>query len=75
MRGNDPQQAALFSYLSPAERVALDHPLRAIRVMMDAVLKELSPQFAPLSSHTGRPSIAPEKLLRAAAASALHRAQ
>ncbi len=65
MRGDDPQQAAMFSYISPEERVPQDHPLRAIRAMVDAVLKELSPQFAPLYSHTGRPSIAPEKLLRA----------
>ena len=43
MRGDDPQQAAMFSYISPEERVPLDHPLRSIRVMVDAVLKELSP--------------------------------
>jgi transposase len=65
MRGDDPQQAGMFSYLSPEERIPPDHPLRAIRVMVDLVLKELSPQFARLYSHTGRPSIAPEKLLRA----------
>ena len=65
MRGDDPQQAAMFSYISPEERVPQDHPLRAIRAMVDAVLKELSPQFDRLYSHTGRPSIAPEKLLRA----------
>jgi transposase len=65
MRGDDPQQAAMFSYLSPEERVPQDHPLRTIRKLVDAVLKELSPQFARLYSHTGRPSIAPEKLLRA----------
>ena len=65
MRGDDPQQAAIFSYLSPEERVPQEHPLRAIRAMVDAVLKELSPQFDRLYSTTGRPSIAPEKLLRA----------
>jgi transposase len=65
MRGDDPQQAAIFSYLSPEERVPPDHPLRTIRVLVDAVLKELSPRFARLYSYTGRPSIAPEKLLRA----------
>jgi transposase len=65
MRGDDPQQAAMFSYLSPEERVPLEHPLRAIRALVDVVLKELSPQFAQLYSYTGRPSIAPEKLLRA----------
>jgi transposase len=65
MRGGDPQQAAIFSYLSPEERIPQDHPLRAIRVLVEAVLKELSPQFDRLYSHTGRPSIAPEQLLRA----------
>ena len=65
MRGDAPQQAAMFSYISPEERVPQEHPLRLMRVMVDAVLKELSPQFARLYSHTGRPSIAPEKLLRA----------
>jgi transposase len=65
MRGDDPQQASLFSYISPEERIPPDHPLRAIRVLVDMVLKELSPQFTRLYSHTGRPSIAPEKLLRA----------
>jgi transposase len=65
MRGDDPQQAAMFSELSPEERVPRDHPWRAIRLLIDAVLKELSPQFERLYSSTGRPSIAPEKLLRA----------
>src|SRR4051794_40346586 len=65
MRGDDPQQAAMFSDISPEERVPQEHPLRLIRVMVDAVLKELSPQFDLLYSHTGRRSIAPEKLLRA----------
>jgi transposase len=65
MRGDDPQQAAMFSYISPEERVPQAHPLRAIRMLVDAVLKELSPQFDRLYSQTGRPSIAPEKWLRA----------
>ena len=65
MRGDDPQQAAMFSYLSPEERVPKEHPLRTIRVLVDGVLKELSRQFDTLYSHPGRPSIAPEKLLRA----------
>jgi transposase len=65
MRGDDPQQAAMFSYISPEERVPQEHPLRVIRRLVDAVLKELSPQFDLLYSYTGRPSIAPEKLLRA----------
>ena len=65
MRGDDPQQAAMFSYLSPEERVPQEHPLRIIRRLVDAVLKELSAPFDRRYSYTGRPSIAPEKLLRA----------
>lgn len=65
MRGDDRQQAAMFSYLSPEGRVPQDHPLRPIRQMVDQVLAELSPQFERLYARTGRPSIAPEKLLRA----------
>jgi transposase len=65
MRGGDPQQAAIFSYISPEDRIPQDHPLRAIRMLVEVVLKELSPQFDRLYSHTGRPSIAPEQLLRA----------
>ena len=64
-RGDAPQQAAIFSDISPEERVPPEHPLRAIRAMVDAVLNALSTQLARLDSHTGRPSIAPEKLLRA----------
>jgi|SRR5580693_59424 transposase len=65
MRGPDTQQAALFSYVSPEKRVPLDHPLRKIREMSDLVLKRLSPRFEAMYSEMGRPSIAPEKLLRA----------
>jgi transposase len=65
MRGHDKQQADMFSYLSPEERVRQDHPLRAIRVMADEALRNLSERFEAMYSRTGRPSIAPEKLLRA----------
>jgi len=65
MRGADPKQEAMFSYISPEKRVPVDHPLRAIREMVDAVLKEMSPRFARLYAPVGRPSIAPERLLRA----------
>src|SRR6266498_3728442 len=65
MRGDDLQQAGMFSYLSPEQRVPQDHPLRAIRKIADAVFVELSPQFDKLYARMGRPSIAPEKLLRA----------
>ena len=64
MRGDDVQQDAMFSYVSPERRVPTDHPLRPIRQMVDQVLRSLSPRFARLYSRTGRPSIAPEKLLR-----------
>jgi len=65
MRGDDWQQAAMFSYISPEPRVPQDHPLRAIRSLVDEVLVELSPRFETLYSRVGRPSIPPEKLLRA----------
>ena len=55
----------MFSYLSPEQRVRQDHPLRAIRAMADLALWSMSKRFAALYSQTGRPSIAPEKLLRA----------
>jgi len=55
----------MFSYLSPEERVPATHPLRPIRQMVDDALKALSPIFAGLYSAYGRPSIPPEKLLRA----------
>jgi transposase len=65
MRGEDRQQSHVFSYLSPEERVRPDHPLRAIREMVDVVLSQLSQSFDSMYAKVGRPSIAPEKLLRA----------
>lgn len=65
MRGDDRNQAGMFSYVSPEERVPRLHPLRAIREMTDRALQEMSPRFEQLYAKTGRPSIAPEKLLRA----------
>ena len=65
MRGDDHQQAGMWSYLAPEQRVPLDHPLRPICAMVDTILAELSPEFAQLYSPVGRPSIPPEKLLRA----------
>ena len=64
MRGDDNQQEGIFSYISPEKRVPADHPLRPIRKMVDEILKEMSPQFQKLYSEVGRPSIAPERLLR-----------
>src|SRR3990172_3052457 len=65
MRGQDQQQEGMFSYISPEQRVPRDHPLRRVRALVDVALKQMSPQFAELYSRYGRPSIAPEKLLRA----------
>ena len=65
MRGDDQQQSHMFSYLSPEARVRKDHPLRAIRTMVDEVLTQLSRRFDTMYARVGRPSIAPEKLLRA----------
>ena len=65
MRGEDRKQAGMFSYISPEQRVSQDHPLRAIREMVDPALEALSPEFEKLYAGVGRPSIAPEKLLRA----------
>src|SRR6516165_2776110 len=65
MRGLDHQQSAMFSYLSPEQRVPSDHPLRAIRQITDTVLTQLSPAFSKMYSKIGRRSIPPEKLLRA----------
>ena len=65
MRGADDKQEAMFSYISPEKRVPSEHPLRPIREMVDSVLKEMSPRFARLYAEVGRPSIPPERLLRA----------
>ncbi|HBZ70114.1 MAG TPA: IS5/IS1182 family transposase, partial [Deltaproteobacteria bacterium] len=65
MRGDDQKQQGMWSYISPEKRVPRDHPLRPIRAMVDQALSELSPRFSHLYARTGRPSIAPEKLLRA----------
>ena len=64
MRGDDDQQEGIFSYISPEQRVPADHPLRPLRKIVDEILKEMSPKFQKLYSNVGRPSIAPERLLR-----------
>lgn len=64
MRGDDVKTEAMFCYLSPESVVPDDHPLRSIRKMVDQALEELSPVFEKMYSHTGRPSIPPEKLLK-----------
>jgi transposase len=65
MRGDDHQQADMYSYLSPEQRVRENHPLRKIRAMADEALKNMSERFDGMYAKTGRPSIPPEKLLRA----------
>src|SRR5262249_20853669 len=65
MPGGDPRNDSMFSYVTPGARVPPDPPLRPIRRMTDAALTRLSPRFDRLYSTTGRPSIPPEKLLRA----------
>jgi transposase len=65
MRGSDKRAGELFSYVDLEQRVRSDHPLRAIRALTDTALEALSGDFAALYSGLGRPSIAPEMLLRA----------
>lgn len=65
MRGDDRQERALFSYVVPEARIPTDQPLRALRPMVDAVLQELPAAVAALYARTGRPSIPPERPLRA----------
>ena len=65
MRGIDHQQADMYSYVSPEARVRADHPLRAVRKMADEALKNMTERFEAMYARTGRPSIPPEKLLRA----------
>jgi transposase len=65
MRGADRNQSTMFSYISPEKRIPADHPLRAIKELADDALESLSREFSEMYSHTGRPSIPPEQLLRA----------
>ncbi len=65
MRGTDHKPAAMFSYVSAEERVPHDHPLRAIRTFVDEILREMTREFDALYARHGRPSIPPERLLRA----------
>lgn len=65
MRGNDGDDTRMWSYVSPEQRIPSDHPLRPIRKMVDEILDRLSPRFEELYSKVGRPSIPPERLLRA----------
>src|SRR5438046_4702326 len=65
MRGRDDRADGLFSYVRLEERIPADHPLRAVRRLADEALAALNGRFEALYSSMGRPSIAPEMLLRA----------
>src|SRR5271166_4453504 len=65
MRGADCEQSSMFSYISGVRRVPADHALRAVREMADVALKDLDKGFEAMYAALGRPSIAPERLLRA----------
>lgn len=64
MRGEDRKQSAMYSYVGLEQRIAADHPARAIRAMVDRALERMDAELEKLYSATGRPSIAPERLLR-----------
>src|SRR6267143_3371196 len=72
MRGADTKQATMLSVLTPERRVPQNHPLRAVKKLADAALVELSPRFDAMYSAVGRPSIPPERLLKASLLMALH---
>ena len=72
MRGSDERLTEIFSYVRLKERIAADHPLRPIRAMVDAALRELDLHFAALYARRGRPSIPPEQLVRALLLMILH---
>ena len=65
MRGEDQKQAGMFSYVTMEQRIPASHPARQIRAMVDRALQRMDAEFEQLYSRTGRPSIAPERLLRA----------
>lgn len=65
MRGSDPKQPVIFSYVALEDRVPKDHPLRVIREIVDRVLEDLSGDFSQMYARTGRPSVPPEQLLKA----------
>jgi transposase len=65
MRGEGEDQGAMFSYVTMERRIPADHPIRAIRTMVDEVFREMDGRFSAMYAKRGRPSIAPERLLRA----------
>src|SRR6266852_9128643 len=65
MRGAETKQATMLSLLSPEQRVPKNHPLRRVKLLADAALRELSPVFDEMYAVKGRPSVPPERLLKA----------
>lgn len=65
MRGTDDRSGSLFSYVDLEERIPARHPLRTIRQVVNDALVSLDAEFAALYADFGRPSIAPERLIRA----------
>ena len=72
MRGADEQPGSMFSYISPEQRVLIDHPLRDVRRITDRALERISPRFGTIYLQFGRPFVQPEKLLRALVLQALY---
>jgi transposase len=72
MRGQDSRQGCMVVLMNPEDRVPKDHPLRRVRVLVDEALTDLSPVFDEMYSHTGRPSIPPERLLASTLLMALY---
>src|SRR5260370_37867776 len=72
MRGTETKQGTMLSLLSPEQRIPQNHPLRAVKTLPEAALSELSPVFDEMYSAVGRPSIPPERLLKASLLMALY---
>ncbi|MFH1807686.1 MAG: IS5 family transposase [Pseudomonadota bacterium] len=72
MRGEDKRQSQMLCLINPADRIPKDHPLRKIRVLCDKALERMAPLFDEMYSHTGKPSIPPEWLLKGSLLMALY---
>lgn len=65
MRGHDRPQSTMLTLVNPEQRVPAHHPIRLIKALAEVALKELSPLFEQMYSEVGRPSMPPERLLKA----------
>src|SRR6266852_8044170 len=72
MRGYDRPQTTMLTLVNPEQRVPANHPIRLIKALAEVALKELSPLFEQMYSEVGRPSIPPERLLKASLLMALY---